>query len=76
MEKGLQKPRTGIILGKFMPPHLGHQYLVDLARSYVDSLTVLVCSIQSEPITGDFRYHWMMSIFTGVNVVHVTDESP
>ncbi|MEO3705479.1 adenylyltransferase/cytidyltransferase family protein [Trichormus azollae] len=76
MEKGLKKPRTGIILGKFMPPHLGHQYLVDLARSYVDNLTVLVCSIQSEPITGDFRYHWMRSIFTDVNVVHVTDENP
>ncbi len=59
-----------------MPPHLGHQYLVDLARSYVDSLTVLVCSIQSEPITGDLCYHWMRRTFADVNVVHVTDENP
>ncbi|AFZ55669.1 AAA family ATPase [Anabaena sp. PCC 7938] len=76
MEKGLQKTTTGMILGKFMPPHLGHKYLVDFARNYVDDLTVLVCSIQSEPIPGDLRYCWMKQIFSDVNVVHVTDENP
>ncbi|MBD2420323.1 AAA family ATPase [Anabaena cylindrica FACHB-243] len=65
-----------MILGKFMPPHLGHKYLVDFARNYVDDLTVLVCSIQSEPIPGDLRYCWMKQIFSDVNVVHVTDENP
>ncbi|MBS3030009.1 MAG: AAA family ATPase [Dolichospermum sp. DET50] len=76
MGKGLQKATTGMILGKFMPPHLGHQYLVDFARNYVDNLTVLVCSIQSEPIPGDLRYRWMREMFPDVNVVHVTDENP
>jgi HTH-type transcriptional regulator, transcriptional repressor of NAD biosynthesis genes len=76
MEKGLQKTGTGMILGKFMPPHLGHQYLVDFARNYVDRLTVLVCSIQSEPIPGYLRYCWMREMFPDVGVVHVTDENP
>jgi HTH-type transcriptional regulator, transcriptional repressor of NAD biosynthesis genes len=76
MEKGLQKATTGMILGKFMPPHLGHQCLVDFARNYVDNLTVLGCSIQSEPIPGDLRYRWMREMFPDVNVVHVTDENP
>ncbi|MEA5551062.1 AAA family ATPase [Anabaena cylindrica UHCC 0172] len=76
MAKGLQKATTGMILGKFMPPHLGHKYLVDFARNYVDNLTVLVCSIQSEPIPGDLRYCWMKEMFPDVNVVHVTDENP
>jgi HTH-type transcriptional repressor of NAD biosynthesis genes len=76
MEKSLQKATTGMILGKFMPPHLGHRYLVDFARNYVDNLTVLVCSIQSEPIPGDLRYRWMREMFPDVNVVHVTDENP
>ncbi|GAB1540225.1 nicotinamide-nucleotide adenylyltransferase [Scytonema sp. NUACC21] len=76
MEKGLQKTGTGMILGKFMPPHLGHKYLVDFARNYVSHLTVLVCSIQSEPIPGYLRYDWMREMFSDVEVVHVTDENP
>ncbi|BAY10559.1 AAA family ATPase [Calothrix sp. NIES-2098] len=76
MEQGLEKAATGMILGKFMPPHLGHQYLVDFARNYVNHLTVLVCSIKSEPIPGHLRYGWMREMFPDVNVVHVTDENP
>ena len=33
---------SGVVLGKFLPPHLGHVHLVDFARHYVDDLTVLV----------------------------------
>ena len=32
---------TGMVLGKFLPPHLGHVYLCEFARSYVDDLTVV-----------------------------------
>ena len=36
---------TGLIIGKFMPLHRGHMVLIDYARSRVDRLTVLVCSL-------------------------------
>ncbi len=62
---------SGLIIGKFMPPHLGHQYLVDFARNYVDELHVLVCSLKSEPIPGHLRYKWMKELFPGVNVQHM-----
>ncbi len=65
-----------MILGKFMPPHLGHQYLIDFAHSYVEQLTVLVCSLRAEPIPGELRCAWVREIFPDVNVVHVTDENP
>ena len=65
-----------MILGKFLPPHAGHQYLVDFARHFVDRLTVLVCSIEREPIPGGLRYGWMRELFPDVRVVHVTDENP
>ncbi|HOI56241.1 MAG TPA: AAA family ATPase [Phycisphaerae bacterium] len=69
---------TGLILGKFMPPHLGHQYLVDFGRHYVRELTVLVCSLPSEPISGELRYRWMCEMFpqATVRLVHVTDDLP
>lgn len=76
MEKESRKTSTGMILGKFMPPHRGHQYLIDFARERVDHLTVLVCSIQGEPIPGHLRFEWMRELYPDLNVVHLTDENP
>lgn len=67
---------VGMILGKFLPPHRGHQFLVEFARQYVKRLYVLVCSIQREPIAGVVRFQWMRQMFPDVRVVHVTDENP
>jgi NadR type nicotinamide-nucleotide adenylyltransferase len=67
---------TGMLLGKFLPPHLGHVYLVEFASRYVEQLTVVVCSLQREPIPGAVRFHWMRELFPFDNVVHLTDELP
>jgi NadR type nicotinamide-nucleotide adenylyltransferase len=68
-----------MILGKFLPPHLGHQFLVDFGRHYVDELLVLVCTLAREPIDGGLRFHWMREMFAAcanVRLVHVTDDLP
>jgi NadR type nicotinamide-nucleotide adenylyltransferase len=64
------------VLGKFLPPHRGHQFLIEFARQYVEQLHVLVCSIQREPIPGKLRYRWMRQMFPDVQVHHITDENP
>jgi HTH-type transcriptional repressor of NAD biosynthesis genes len=69
-------PTTGFLLGKFLPPHRGHQYLIEFARNYVDRLTVLVCTIEQEPIPDRLRYQWMCEAFPGIDLVHHTDEIP
>ncbi len=66
----------GVVLGKFMPPHEGHRYLVDFARHYCDHLTVLVGTLKREPIPGELRVEWMRELFPSVTIVHVTDENP
>jgi NadR type nicotinamide-nucleotide adenylyltransferase len=65
-----------MILGKFMPPHAGHQYLVDFGRRFSSSLSVLVCSLERDPIPGRLRFEWMRDLFPDVQVVHVTDDLP
>ena len=65
-----------MILGKFMPPHAGHQHLVQFAHNFADRLTVLVCSIEREPIPGALRYGWMRELCPGDRVIHVTEELP
>lgn len=67
---------TGMLLGKFLPPHLGHVYLAQLARQYVRSLSIVVCSLEREPIPGVLRHRWMRELFPDAHVLHLTDELP
>lgn len=67
---------TGMLLGKFMPPHKGHVYLARFAENYVDRLSIVVCSLPAEPIPGKLRYDWMHRMFPDCNVIHLTDELP
>jgi HTH-type transcriptional repressor of NAD biosynthesis genes len=69
---------TGLLLGKFLPPHRGHQFLIEFARQYVERLTVLVCTLDREPIPGKLRFQWVRQMFPSpdVDVVHVTDDLP
>ncbi|MEW6265444.1 MAG: AAA family ATPase [Thermodesulfobacteriota bacterium] len=73
MEK---KPATGLILGKFLPPHRGHQYLIDFALNYVERLTIVVGTLKAESIPGELRHAWMREMFPRAEVLHLTDENP
>lgn len=59
----------GFLLGKFMPPHAGHQLLIETAAALVDELTVLVCWLPDDPIPGALRLAWMRELFPAVRVV-------
>jgi NadR type nicotinamide-nucleotide adenylyltransferase len=63
-------------LGKFMPPHAGHQYLIDFARAYADDLAVVVGSLADEPIAGSLRFAWMQGLYPDLRVLHLQDENP
>jgi NadR type nicotinamide-nucleotide adenylyltransferase len=67
---------TGMMLGKFLPPHLGHVFLGEFASRYVDQLSIVVGSIAREPIPGELRFRWMRELFPLANVIHLTDELP
>ena len=68
--------KTGMILGKFLPPHRGHTYLVNFARNYVDDLVVVVGTLKNESIPGELRHRWMAELFPDIHVAHLTDENP
>lgn len=65
-----------MILGKFLPPHRGHQWLIEFARAYTRRLTVLVCTLEREPIPGGLRFEWVQAMCPGVRCVHVTEDLP
>lgn len=61
--------RHGFVLGKFMPPHLGHVHLCETARQLVDRLTILVCWLPDDPIPGPLRLQWMKGLFPECRVL-------
>lgn len=60
----------GLVFGKFMPPTNGHLYFINFAKQSCRKLTIIVCSLPTEPIPGEQRYKWMKELFPDANVVH------
>lgn len=67
---------VGMVLGKFMPPHLGHVYLTEMASGYVDKLIVVVEHVAGEPIPSGLRYAWMKELLPNAEVLHLTTPHP
>lgn len=73
-ERGPGKGR-GVILGRFMPPHAGHQYLVDFARAITPDLTLFLNVGDKPAIAGELRESWLKELFPTVKVVRVDSSS-
>jgi len=62
---------TGLIVGRFCPPHLGHSHLIEQAGRTVDRLVVMVNPRDAEPVPGDLRAGWLAELHPDVIVVEV-----
>jgi nicotinamide mononucleotide adenylyltransferase len=62
---------TGLVIGRFCPPHRGHSHLIATAAAGVDDLTVIVFSKDEEPVPGELRATWLAQLHPGVRVVNV-----
>lgn len=71
------KPARGFLLGKFMPLHEGHLFMIRVAAEMVDELSVLVCTRECEPIDGGLRLRWVEeSVPRNVRVLHYGEDVP
>lgn len=65
----------GLVVGKFMPLHRGHQLLIESALSYVDNLTVVVYDSHPEGEYPDMPAHmrakWISKLYPNVENVIV-----
>jgi NadR type nicotinamide-nucleotide adenylyltransferase len=64
----------GLVIGKFMPPHLGHAYLIRQAQAQVEHLTVVIFTKSAELIPGPLRVDWLSEMCPDVTIRHVTAE--
>lgn len=63
------KLATGMIVGKFMPPHAGHLYLLEFAKNLVHDLTVLIDPGDAQIITPALRLEWLKELVPGARVI-------
>lgn len=62
---------SGLIIGRFDPPHLGHSYMIEWARERCEQLVVFVNTKQGEAAPGHLRAQWLQDLHPEVKVVQV-----
>lgn len=67
---------NGLLVGKFYPPHAGHDFLIGKAASLCDNLVVLVCATLSETIDVNDRCRWLSQAHPNVTFVPMVDVVP
>jgi HTH-type transcriptional repressor of NAD biosynthesis genes len=68
--------RGGVIIGRFMPPHTGHEYLIRFAISYAEVVSIFLCSLPDDPIPGTLRFEWMREAFPTARIIHLDQVFP
>ena len=60
---------TGLIVGRFDPPHLGHSHMIDWAAERTDELVVYVnSSFARDTVPGELRAAWLQELHPDVEV--------
>lgn len=55
--------RHALVLGKFLPPHAGHEYLVGVAHQLAETTTILARVRPDDPIAPELRLAWLRELF-------------
>src|SRR5688572_2881481 len=62
---------TGLVLGRFLPPHLGHRYVIDFARSCCPWLMIGVWTRPDDPIPAEQRVQALSQMCPDAAVVAI-----
>ncbi|PWK76425.1 cytidyltransferase-like protein [Mucilaginibacter oryzae] len=55
--------KRGLVIGKFLPLHMGHMALIGYALEHCDELVVLVGATDDEPVPGNARLEWLKQTY-------------
>ncbi|HTO52229.1 MAG TPA: AAA family ATPase [Myxococcota bacterium] len=73
------KPKHGLVLGKFYPPHAGHQLLIRTAAQACERVSVLALAASRESLPLELRVAWLREVHEpdrNVAVIGGTDDVP
>ncbi|MHB1459096.1 MAG: AAA family ATPase [Armatimonadota bacterium] len=72
----MKRFRTGVVIGKFYPPHMGHHYLIDQASAQCAYLSVLVCWKSKQNVPIGIRLACLREMHPGVRIIAIDDDLP
>ena len=67
---------SGLIVGRFDPPHLGHSLLISRAAETTDQTVVFVNSGPRDAVPGRLRAAWLAELHPEATVIEVVHELP
>ena len=71
--------KQGLVIGKFIPLHKGHEALIKFAATQCDELIVLLGVKKDEPVSGHLRLKWLWETFRydqSIHIEYTDDELP
>lgn len=70
--------KKGMLIGKFLPFHRGHEALIDFALRHVEQLIIVVAANQTDSIALDVRVDWLKNAYPSncVTVVPFAHQLP
>src|SRR5690242_6991470 len=76
VNEGKKIAGAGLAVGKFYPPHHGHDFLIDTAQEKSEHLDVIVIARPDELIPGELRAKWVKENHPKANVILRPDTLP
>lgn len=79
MEEGAEpmntyrKYKLGVVIGKFLPPHRGHRYLIETAIERCIHVVVIVCERIGDAIPGELRATWLREMVPSAEIKLIDD---
>ena len=67
---------SGLVVGRFDPPHLGHSLLIARAADTTDHTVVFVNSGPRDAVPGHLRAGWLAELHPEATVVEVVPDLP
>lgn len=66
----------GLVIGKFFPPHRGHEFVIQTALRYCSRVVVIVCGRDGESPAGTLRRDWLLELFPTAEIRLIDDIYP
>jgi NadR type nicotinamide-nucleotide adenylyltransferase len=73
MRGGMKQFNTGVVVGKFYPPHRGHHFLIDTAIAHCNHVSVMVCHKPEQSVPINVRLEALREEHPEADVIPVED---
>jgi HTH-type transcriptional regulator, transcriptional repressor of NAD biosynthesis genes len=67
---------VAVVIGKFLPPHRGHSYLIETACTGADRVVVIVCARPDDPVPAGIRAGVLRELHPRTTVIVAPDDIP